>query len=319
MTEAEHRMLNRLESGARTYVCGGYLTDLDPPIRSQLCTRLEFERLQGKCDRVKSLYNRTQDWNQTFYRMLFRTLGDATNQTAFETLADRVVYAVVLRERSSLHNVEALLLGASGLLELYPDDEYTGALRRDFQHYSSKYAIEAMDAGEWVLGRIKPLNHPVLRLSQLAVFLTRHELVFREALECRSGDDLQRLFGVEAPEYWRTRFLPGPGGAELPKRIGRTKTDLLGINLVSIMQYAYGQYVCHDDLYQRALELLEALPPEENRYIRHWMDYGLRPHNAFESQALLQLAREYCEKKRCRECPVGRRRLLSVKNYAQEG
>ena len=43
--------------------------------------------------------------------------------------------------------------------------------------------------------------------------------------------------------------------------------------------------------------------------MRGWHDAGLTLRSAFESQALLQLATEYCAAKRCAECPVGRRIL----------
>ena len=47
--------------------------------------------------------------------------------------------------------------------------------------------------------------------------------------------------------------------------------------------------------------------------MRGWHDAGLTPRSAFESQALLQLATEYCAAKRCAECPVGRRILNNPK------
>ena len=56
-----------------------------------------------------------------------------------------------------------------------------------------------------------------------------------------------------------------------------------------------------------ALSLLERLPSEDNRFMRAWSGEGVPIRNAFESQALLQLATEYCARTRCAECPVGRR------------
>jgi hypothetical protein len=46
--------------------------------------------------------------------------------------------------------------------------------------------------------------------------------------------------------------------------------------------------------------------------MRAWQAAGVRPRNAFESQALLQLATEYCAARRCAECPVGRRIAKSL-------
>ena len=76
---------------------------------------------------------------------------------------------------------------------------------------------------------------------------------------------------------------------------------------MAVLQFAYGSYTASERLRDSALTLLERLPAEDNRYMREWVNAGVRPGNAFESQALLQLATEYCAAGRCAECPVGRR------------
>ena len=91
-----------------------------------------------------------------------------------------------------------------------------------------------------------------------------------------------------------------------------TVDRIIGINLVSVLQFAYGSYTGREALRDSALTLLERLPAEDNRYMRNWRNTGVMIRNAFESQALLQLATEYCPAKRCTECPVGRRILQSI-------
>ncbi len=77
---------------------------------------------------------------------------------------------------------------------------------------------------------------------------------------------------------------------------------------MAVLQYAYGSHTGRESLRDSALTLLERLPAEENRFMRAWREAGgPKPANAFESQALLQLATEYCAARRCAECPVGRR------------
>lgn len=247
------------------------------------------------------------NWNQTFYVLLFRTIGDVTNRDAFLTLARRVSYRMVLRERASLYAVEAMLIGASGLLDNYRDDAYTRSLKQDFDYFSRKYEIAPMTGAEWNLRDIRPANHPLLRIAQLAAFLASNDFLIDRLVECRTAEEVRRLFSAEASDYWYTHYIPATPTRELPKRIGRTKSDLLGINLVSLIQYAYGAYNGNERLRERAFALLEAIPAEENRFMRRWRLYDLRPANAFQSQALLQLATEYCDRRRCAECPVGRR------------
>ena len=105
---------------------------------------------------------------------------------------------------------------------------------------------------------------------------------------------------------------------ETTKRIGAFKANIIGINLVAVLQFAYGSYTGSERLRDSALTLLERLPAEDNRYMRAWQAAGVRPRNAFESQALLQLATEYCAARRCAECPVGRRIAKSLAEAGEE-
>ena len=318
-SEREERMLNRLRAGAGSCCCGEHIAALLPLHRNELYTALLFDRLQRKMRTVTELWEESaQNWNQTFYLMYFRTLGDRTNQAVYLELARRVPYRIVLRERLAPHAVEAMLLGCSGLLELYRDDTYTLDLRRSFEYLASKYTLERLDASQWELAGIRPANHPVLRLAQAAEFFAQDEFIMDRAMACRNEDDVRRLFRIEASEYWRTHYVPGAASDDSPKRLGNFKANIIGINLVAVLQYAFGCYSGQETLRDRSLTLLERLDAEDNRYIRSWRSAGVpAPRNAFETQALLQLATEYCAARRCAECPLGRRLLHRLPDKAE--
>ena len=106
-------------------MCGNYLAALSNCHRVDLFTRLTLDRLQRKCGDLFRIHDECErNWHETMYVMLLRTMGDSRNKEAFTELARRVGYAAVSRERDSLLNVEALLLGTSGLLEKYEEDGY---------------------------------------------------------------------------------------------------------------------------------------------------------------------------------------------------
>ena len=306
-------MLNRLQAGAGTYACGGYLAGLGSLQRSEICTALLFSRLERKMRMVDALREEaSENWNQTFYLLYFRTLGDRRNQEAYLSLARRVPYKVVLRERLAPRAVEAMFFGASGLLTLYPHDAYTLDLARDFEYLAAKYDIEPLDAGVWELDEIRPANHPVLRLAQAAEFFIQDEFVMERAMSCRTEEDIRRLFRIQASEYCRPENIRAIASDENPKELGAQKGQPHPATLVSVLQFAYGSVTGRETLRDSALTLLERLPAEDNRYMRNWRNTGVMIRNAFESQALLQLATEYCPAKRCTECPVGRRILQSI-------
>lgn len=307
------RNLNRLKAGASYFGCGGYLSKLEPLRRLEIYNTLGFERLSRKNGDINRIFEECeQNWQQTFYVMLMRTMGGVDNSKAFSTLARRVPYAVLLRERQVAANVEALLIGASGLLSLYPHDEYILNLKRNYSYLATKYSITAMEASEWKLTRIYPNNHPILRLSQIASFITYTRDMMDRMLSCTSGDDVFRLFSCQTLPYWQTHYTPASTSRTVAKRTGRTKTDLLAINLVVQMQFAYSSYTGNDRLYARALSLLENLPAEKNSIIAQWNSFGPLARTAFDSQALLQLSFEYCRDCRCEECPVGKRILDKI-------
>ena len=304
------RNINRLKAGASYFGCGGYLSKLDTLHRLDIYNKLGFERLSRKNSDINHIFEECQqNWQQTFYTMLMRTMGGVDNKEAFTELARRVPYAILLREREVAANVEALLIGASGLLTLYPHDEYILNLKRNFSYLSTKYSITAMEASAWRLKRIYPNNHPILRLSQVASFITYTREMMDRMLACTSGDDVYNLFSCQTLPYWQTRYIPASTSPSVAKRTGRTKTDLLAINLVVQMQFAYSSYTGNERLYSRALGLLESLPAEKNSIIAQWNSFGPLARTAFDSQALLQLSFEYCRDRRCEECLVGKQIL----------
>lgn len=308
MMDDTRRIINRLKAGAGCFACGGYLASISALHRTEIYNALGYERLRRKNADVNRFYTELHsDWPQTFYLMFLRVMGGESNKEAFTELARTVSYAAVLREKLVPRNVEAMLIGASGILERYPHDEYILDLKRNFEYLAAKYSIKPMSCSRWKLSNIRPNNHPVLRLSQAAMFLSSSRDVMDRTLECRTGKDVNRLFGTETAPYWLTHYTPASTSAEVAKRIGHVKTDLIGINLVVQMQFAYGSYTDNEKLRMRAISLLESIAAENNYAIRGWNSYGALAQTAFDSQALLQLKNEYCRSGRCEECPVGRR------------
>ena len=101
----------------------------------------------------------------------------------------------------------------------------------------------------------------------------------------------------------------------LPGRFARAASPtcrLLVINTVVPVLYAYGIQHRDEGLRDKAIAFLEALPTEENYIMRQWKACGLSVSSAADSQALIQLKREYCDRRRCLHCRFGHE-FLSVK------
>ena len=262
-------------------------------------------RLARKVKDIYDIYEQTQkDWNQTCYQILFRMMDVGTNKAAYQRLSLTVPYRYILREHSSILSLEALLLGGSGLLFRYPEDDYILSLKEQWNHLATKYNLQPMRATDWDFSRVRPYNHPVLRLAQIASLLHHKEFIVNRIVNCRTTKDVEELFCTEATEYWSTHFIPAQNSADIPKRIGKSKSHILGINLVVPMQVAYSDNIGQQALELNALQLFATLPAEDNRYTRQWNHLGITPKNAIESQAIIQIITEYCNKGLCSSCPI---------------
>lgn len=271
--------------------------------------RVAQERLERKHNDILKIYNDSlKDWNQTSYQILLKMMDIGANKAAYQRLAQVIPYRILLREVSSPHAVESLLLGGSGLLSLYPDDEYTLAIKEEWNHLACKYELSPMRLTDWNLARVRPYNHPVLRLAQLATLLHSKEFLVNRIVACRTPEDVIDLFSVEAAEYWNDHFIPAVESRNIPKRLGKEKALILGINLVVPIQIAYSYNIGKSELREYAEELLHAIPAENNRYTNQWQTAGVPLENAMASQAVIQIVTEYCQKERCAECPVVNKR-----------
>lgn len=272
--------------------------------RNQIFDEAGVERLHRKAKFITRIYEENKkEWYQTGYMIFMRSMDASDNKEVFLRLARFIPYNVIMREASSLLSIEALLIGGSGLLEICSDDKHIKQLKAQWAHLSHKYNLTALHPAEWTINKTRPHNHPILRLAQIAMTLHKREFLIDRILECVTPQDVVDLFSIEASEYWNSQiFTIRSQVSSTPKRLGKEKSFLLGINLVVQLQFAYSFLIGKSHLRDRAFALLEKIPAENNRYIRSWQQLGVEPVNAFESQAIIQIVTEYCQKGRCNEC-----------------
>ena len=290
--------------------CAAYLGDIDAQERAQLFERLFKERVNIKRESIMRTYKEVgEDWNQTLYTLLLKYLGSTHNGGAMEQLSRVVTYNMVAKERGSLLNIEAMLLGGAGLLDLYTEDSYIRALKEEFEHLRTKYNITPMPAKAWRLHYIYPNTHPTLRLVQFAASVHKQAFSFGAATECRTRKDVHNILSGAASEYWLEHFAFDKAGVGASAHIGPFTNDLLGINVIIPLLIANGVYMENSELISRALNLAKSIPSEDNRYIKMWQNPAAPISiSAIDSQALLHLHRTYCENSICKACLVWMKR-----------
>lgn len=77
------------------------------------------------------------------------------------------------------------------------------------------------------------------------------------------------------------------------------------MNTVAPIKYLYGLKNGKQEMIDDAIALLEKLKPEKNSIIANWAQLGFTAMNAAESQAMIQLKKEYCDNRNCLHCHVG--------------
>ena len=162
-----------------------------------------------------------------------------------------------------------------------------------------------MDYQQWRFLRLRPQNFPHIRLSQLARLYYERRAGLSQLLECTTVSQLREALATSVTPYWQTHYTFGAECAPSAKHLSASSVSLLLINTVIPLFFAYGQYHGNEALCDRAFSLLEALAPENNHIVRLWRECGLSVDHAGDSQALIQLKSQYCDRHDCLRCRFG--------------
>ena len=288
--------------------CLERLPAINPVFRLQWMDALLAERLERKTDdilRWLDLYQK--DWNEVFYILLCRNFGFGVNSDAFERLARSLPLKCILKQRPSASQVEALFLGQAGLLNDSNGNRhhYYRLLQQEYSFLRKKYGLEPLEPHIFRNLRLRPDATPHIKLVELAAIWIRHDTLFSSVLSARTPRELKDFFRVPASAFWDTHYnflRPSP---HRKKQLGENALNMLLINTVVPLMFAYGLYHRMDEHKARALRLLANIPPEQNSIISLFSQVGMKPRNAGDTQALIQLKRNYCEQKKCLYCRLG--------------
>lgn len=277
---------------------------------------LQAERLEQKTRQIEQrVALQGGSWEYALFVTLARNYGFGVNGDAFEAWAQGLGLNAIAHHRDDLFQIEAMFMGQAGLLDLHTVPEryrqdalsegYFTRLQREYAYLAHKFGLQPMDAGQWRFLRLRPQNFPHIRISQLAQLYHLHRFQLSTLIECTTVEQLADLLETCVTPYWETHYTFGSTSCKTRKRLSPTSIRLLIINTVVPTLFAYGRHRSNEQLCQRAFDLLEQLPTENNTIVRTWQQCGIVPSSAADSQALLQLKREYCDKRECLRCRIG--------------
>lgn len=269
---------------------------------------LAFERLHGKVERIHQLLDSFNgSWEDVCYVTLARNFGFGINNDAFERLARRTPLRLLGKHSDSVLQIEALLFGQAGMLDAQKlgMDSYYNQLCTEYAFLSNKFQLTPMEKESWKLFRIRPQNFPYRRIAMLAQFIEGGFRMMNRILEAEGEKEMRALFEVELSGYWSKHYTFGKPNERATATLSRSSIDIILINTVAPLLYAYGELTGNYEMTDKAIKLLEDLRAESNSIVSHFVAYGIDCPDALTSQALVQLKREYCDARKCIYCKIG--------------
>lgn len=287
--------------------CHNQLPGVEKKIISSWLSVLGIERLERKTNDIFAHLERfNNSWDQSFYVLLARNYGFGLNSDEFERLALSLPFNYIQRHSNSLFQVEALLFGQAGMLqdESILDDYYL-QLKKEYEFLRRKYQLKPIDGFLFKKLRVRPNAFPQVRIAQLAALLQQSGRLFSSVLEKEDYKKLRLYFQAKTSDYWKTHYSFGKISKESDKYLGDSSLNIILINTVAPILFAYGRKTDQEKFCDRALHILESIKPERNAIVNEFRSAGITPSNAFDTQALIQLRKEYCDKRKCLYCKIG--------------
>ncbi|MES2621971.1 MAG: DUF2851 family protein [Bacteroidota bacterium] len=303
LTLARYEELSKKKTGIP---CEKFFSSVDGFTVKNFLDRLLIERLEKKVEDIHSMLLESEnDWENVMFQMIGKYFGTGINKEPFHLLAKSLPVKIWAKHHTNPFQIEALVFGQAGFLEEKADDDYPNQLRKEYNYLKRLHNLQPLQKHFWKFLRLRPSNFPTIRLAQLAALMCKEVKLFSAIIESKNIKAIHELLDVEVSEYWKQHYVFDKQAKRVSSHIGSSMKNILIINAISPVLFAYGKYKADESFCDKAISLLETADAESNSVISMWKKYGQIPGNAYQSQALLQLKNEYCNNFRCLGCAVG--------------
>lgn len=267
--------------------------------------RLYLNRLESKSNIIFEILNsNNNDWEATCFILLAKNFGLNINGNSFFDLFKDLPFSIIRKESFLVQHLEALFFGRANLLNDEFEDEYAKELKSIWQYQKTKYNLEEQNNNQVQFYKLRPDNFPTIRLAQLAGIYVANKNLFESIINIKSFSELKNVFKVNVSEYWQNHYNLDKLSKKKIGKISDGFIELVIINTIVPIQFAYSKYKGEEN-FESILNLLQELKPEKNVIIERFLHLNVKVEDAFDSQALLQLKKEYCDVQKCLKCKIG--------------
>jgi hypothetical protein len=288
-----------------------------------------------------SLRTDTSAWEQLLFEAVMDCLGYSKNRIPFTALA-REVSILRLKQISRLielqvFDIQAMLFTFSGLLPEVNDvaDQQSKVVAHQLRSaWASLHgqlhrlgvgafvALPPHHKAEWTFAPTRPSNFPTVRLAAAGVLAGKilSERFFDSLIAIVRGKfvapetkcaQLRQAFDAGADTFWSFHYSFTEASAHPHALLGASRIDDIIVNAVIPIAYLYGQLFRRPDVCEHALNIAREMPVLEENAILRKMERQLFHGKilvvtAFQQQGALQLYGEYCTRRRCPACEIGK-------------
>ncbi len=267
--------------------------------------RMTIERLEEKTKRIELIFTQNNgDYAQSFYTLLLRNFGFKVNGLPFELIAKQLPLTLLLKHADSLIQLEALLLGISGLLDDQFENKYIQTLQNEFQYLRNKYNFIPLQKELFKFSKMRPANFPNLRLVQLAKLIYTTPQLFTQPQHYTDYQQLETALQISLTGYWKNHYtLDGETQSKLIN-FGKTSIENIMINTLAPFFFFYSKKTGNHQFMEAALQLLEGCQFEINTKTKLFIAKKNALTTSANSQGLINLYDNYCIYKNCLKCGI---------------
>ncbi|MGM0634473.1 MAG: DUF2851 family protein [Bacteroidota bacterium] len=295
--------------------CESDFADFDTYEIESWLERIFIERLEKKSQLVFDLLEESKNnWEKVMFQMLAKNFGLNVNGEAFLSMAQSIPFKVVQKTSQQKKQLQALLFGQLHLLEKTIDDPYYQELQSEYNYLRHKFQLANKSVLAPQFFRLRPVNFPSIRIAQLCSLYASKKAVFSELIQLKDLKSIRDYLTVEVDDFWKTHYNFTSKSKKRSKNLSQNFKDLLIINTIVPIRFAYAKFHNNENEMLIIEKLMTNLLAEKNSIVTKFNSIRKETAtNALESQALIHLKRNYCEKNNCLNCNLGVK-ILGKKN-----
>ncbi len=304
-----------------------FFAGVDKGSLTLILKKLGLKRMERKIKRFGAeLF--FSDFNQLFMQGLFESLGYSKNKFQMLQLALKFPYSKLkefYQNGMTRDELIAIWLCSSGLInhlqKTFPRD-LVSKWKEIYQ--KQEFSKEFIDL-DWKLFRIRPVNHPAVRILQIVDLLYENlgNSLFNNVLKVFSfSDDNIKLSEFRSRIYGLLR-IQGAGRSFpfLPEKyqVGKTRIDIIMINILLPLAILYARKMSYFQLESAAKKVYQQFHGLTGNHITQFMekfmDVSQRKiisKKAIFQQGILKIYFDFCQHHNCEMCEQQKKKMIEA-------